>query len=185
MAENGSVFNAHGCGSAGMIKLILLGEELLLGLAKDPVSTLGGFSSNSNEVAPVAYKVANATLAMQATTGATPPWSGYFALRDGDHAVVGACAFRGPPANGTVEIVCFTFPGFERRGYGTAMARHLIEIAFARDAVSQVIAHAPPEESAATRVLRRHGFDFHGIAHDRRGDEVSRWALRRKATGAS
>ena len=184
MAENQGVFNAHEYRSAGMIKLILLGEELLSGLAKDPVSTLLGFSSNGGEVAPVAHKVANATLAMQAKTGATPPWSGYFALRDGDHAVVGACAFRGPPAAGAVEIVCFTFPGFERRGYATAMAGHLIEIAFARDAVSQVIAHAPPEEGAATRLLRRHGFDFHGIAHDRRGDEISRWALRRKGAGA-
>jgi ribosomal-protein-alanine N-acetyltransferase len=167
-----------------MIKLIPLGEELLLDLARDPVSTLGGFASNGGDVAPVAHKVANATLDMQAKTGAVPPWSAYFALRDGDHAVVGACAFRGPPDAGAVEIVCFTFPGFERRGYATAMAGHLIQIAFARDAVNEVIAHTPPEEGPATRVLRRHGFDFHGIAHDRRGDEISRWALRRKAAEA-
>jgi RimJ/RimL family protein N-acetyltransferase len=164
-----------------MIKLIVLGEDLLHGLARDPVSTLQGFSSNGGAVAPVAHKVANATLAMQAKTGATPPWSGYFALRDGDHAVVGACAFRGPPAEGAVEIVCFTFPGFEQQGYGTAMAGQLIEIAFARDAVNEVVAHTSPEENAATRVLRHHGFDFHAIVQDRHGDDVSRWTLRRRA----
>ena len=74
-----------------MINLIPLGEELLLDLARDPVATLGGFASNGADVAPVAHKVANATLDMQAKTGAVPPWSAYFALRDGDHALVGAC----------------------------------------------------------------------------------------------
>jgi [ribosomal protein S5]-alanine N-acetyltransferase len=165
-----------------VIKLILLGNGLLAALAEDPVAALKGFSSNGTLVAPVARKVATATLALQAKTGATPPWAGYLALRDGDHAVVGACAFRGPPAAGAVEIVCFTFPGFERQGFGTAMAGQLIEIAFARDAVSEVIAHTPPEECAATRVLRRHGFDFHGVAFDKRGDEISRWTLRRPGT---
>jgi RimJ/RimL family protein N-acetyltransferase len=164
-----------------MIKLIVLGEELLSQLVRDPVSTLQGFSSNGGAVAAIAHRVANATLAMHAKTGARPPWAGYFALRNGDHAVVGACAFRGPPTSGAVEIVCFTFPGFERKGYGTAMAGHLIEIAFARDVVNEIIAHTPPEESAATRLLRRHGFDFRAVVPDRNGDDCTRWALGRPA----
>jgi RimJ/RimL family protein N-acetyltransferase len=162
-----------------MVKLILLGDELLDGLARDPAATLARFSSNGTTVAQVARQVARATMDLQASTGAVPPWLAYLGLRDGDHAAVGACAFKGPPVASAVEIVCFTFPGFEQRGYGTAMGGQLIEIAFAHDAVREVVAHTPPEENAATRLVRRLGFDFHGVAHDTLGDEISRWSLRR------
>jgi RimJ/RimL family protein N-acetyltransferase len=163
-----------------MVKLILLGDELLQGLARDPAATLARFSSNGITVAPVAHKVAKATMDLRSTTGATPPWLAYLALRDGDHAVVGACAFKGPPVASAVEIVCFTFPGFEQRGYATAMSGQLIEIAFAHDGVREVVAHTPPEENAATRLVRRLGFQFREMAHDGIGEEISRWSLRRK-----
>jgi RimJ/RimL family protein N-acetyltransferase len=162
-----------------MVKLILIGDELLEGLARDPAATLAGFSSNGIAIAPVAHKVAKATINLRSSTNAAPPWMAYLGLRDGDHAVVGACAFKGPPVRNAVEIVCFTFPGFEQRGYGTAMGSRLIEIAFAHGAVREIVAHTPPEENAATRLVRRLGFDFHGVAHDKIGDEVSRWRLRR------
>ena len=140
-----------------MVKLILLGDELLEGLARDPAATLARFSSNGSTVAPVAQKIAKATIALRASTGAVPPWLAYLGLRDGDHAVVGACAFKGPPVASAIEIVCYTFPGFEQRGYGTTMGGELIEIAFAHDEVREVVAHTPPEESAATRLVRRLG----------------------------
>jgi RimJ/RimL family protein N-acetyltransferase len=162
-----------------MVKLILLGDELLAGLARDPAATLAGFSSNGMTVAAVARKVAKATMNLRTTTAATPPWMAYLGLRDGDHAAIGACAFKSPPVGNAVEIICFTFPGFEQRGYGTAMGGRLIEIAFAHDAVREVVAHTTPEETAATRLVRRLGFDFHGVAYDRLGDEISRWSLRR------
>lgn len=162
-----------------MVKLILLGDELLQGLARDPAATLARFSTNGSSVAPVAHKVAKATIDLRASTGATPPWLAYLALRNGDHAVVGACAFKGPPVARSVEIVCFTFPGYEQRGYGTAMSCQLIEIAFAHDEVREVVAHTPPEENAAARLVRRLGFQFRAMAHDRIGEEISRWSLRR------
>jgi len=164
-----------------MVKLILLGDELLQGLARDPAATLSAFSSNGGNVAPVARKVAKATIDLRASTGATPPWIAYLALRDGDHAVVGACAFKGPPVANAVEIVCYTFPGFEQRGYATAMSGQLIEIAFADDTVGEVVAHTPPEESPATRLVRRLGFQFREVAHDKIGEEISRWSLPRRA----
>jgi [ribosomal protein S5]-alanine N-acetyltransferase len=164
-----------------MVKLILLGDELLEGLARDPVATLARFSSNSGSIAPVARKIANATMELRASTVATPPWLAYLGLRDGDHAVVGACAFKGPPVGSAVEIVCYTFPGFEQRGYGAAMGGQLIEIAFAHDEVREVVAHTPPEENAATRLVRRLGFQFREVAHDPIGEEISRWSLRRIA----
>ena len=162
-----------------MVKLILLGDELLARLVREPVATLAGFSSNGETVAAVARKVAKATLNLRTSVTAVPPWLAYLCLRDGDHAAVGACAFKSPPVANAVEIVCFTFPGFEQRGYGTAMGERLIEIAFAHDAVSEVVAHTTPEETAATRLIRRLGFDFRGVGHDRLGDEISRWGLRR------
>lgn len=162
-----------------MVKLIPLGDVLLEGLARDPAATLAQFSSNGITVAPVAYKVANATMNLRATAGARPPWLAYLGLRDGDHAVVGACAFKGPPVANAVEIVCYTFPGFEQRGYATAMSGQLIDIAFAQQSVRQVVAHTPPEENAAMRLMRRLGFEFDGVAHDKIGDEVSRWTLSR------
>ena len=163
-----------------MVKLILLGDELLQRLARDPAAALAAFSSNGGSVAPVAHKVAKATLDLRAATGATPPWLAYLALRDGDHSVVGACAFKGPPVRSAVEIVCYTFPGFEQRGYATAMSGQLIDIAFAHHEVREVVAHTPPEETAATRLVRRLGFQFREMAHDRIGEEISRWSLRRR-----
>jgi RimJ/RimL family protein N-acetyltransferase len=164
-----------------MVKLILLGDELLQGLAGDPAATLARFSSNSTRAAPIAHKVAKATMDLRATTAATPPWLAYLGLRDGDHAVVGACAFKGPPVASTVEIVCYTFPGFEQRGYGASRGGQLIEIAFAHDQVREVVAHTPPEENAATRLVRRLGFQFREVAHDLIGEEISRWSPRRIA----
>jgi RimJ/RimL family protein N-acetyltransferase len=162
-----------------MVKLILLGDELLARLVRDPAQTLAGFSSNGTTVAAVARNVAKATMNLRTSVTSAPPWLAYLCLRDGDHAAVGACAFKSPPVANAVEIVCFTFPGFEQRGYGTAMGERLIEIAFAHDAVSEVVAHTTPEETAATRLIRRLGFDFRGVGHDRLGDEISRWSLRR------
>ena len=164
-----------------MVKLILLVDELLDGLARDPVATLARFSSNSINVAPVATKIAKATMDLRATTQTEPPWLAYLGLRDGDHAVVGACAFKGPPVRSAVEIVCYTFPGYEQRGYGASMGGQLIEIAFAHDQVREVVAHTPPEENAATRLVRRLGFQFREVAHDPIGEEISRWSLRRIA----
>ena len=162
-----------------MLKLIRLGDELLARLVRDPAATLAGFSSNGMSVAAIARKVAKATMNLRSSTPAVPPWLAYLCLRDGDHAAIGACAFKSPPVADAVEIVCFTFPGFEQRGYGTAMGSQLIEIAFAHDTVREVVAHTTPEETAATRLVRRLGFDFHGVAYDRLGDEISRWSLRR------
>ena len=164
-----------------MVKLILLGDELVAGLARNPAATLAGFSSNGLEVAGLAARVAKATMNLRSSTPARPPWLAYLGLRDGDHAAVGACAFKGPPVAGAVEIVCFTFPGFEQRGYGAAMGSRLIEIAFAHDAVREVVAHTQPEDNAATRLVKRLGFDFHGISLGQFGDEISRWSLRRMA----
>ena len=94
-------------------------------------------------------------------------WSGYFVVDENTREVVGSCAFKSPPtADGIVEIAYFTYPGFEGRGYATAMATKLIALAGGSPMVRQVIAHTLPEPNASTRVLQNAGMTFAGEVID-------------------
>src|SRR5215212_2725544 len=73
---------------------------------------------------------------------APPEWVGYLAVDVETRVIIGTCAFKGQPDEaGSVEIAYFTFPAYERRGYGTAMASALIDIASQSAAVSTIVAH--------------------------------------------
>ena len=146
-----------------MLTLVPLDRALLRDLLADPAGALATHAraSNAEEIGPVVRQVAEATLALQERTGAREPWVGYLARRGADGAVVGTCAFTGPPsgAEGCVEIAYFTFPGHEGRGLATAMAGALVRIARDAAGVGEVVAHTlPGEEGASARVLRRPGF---------------------------
>lgn len=113
------------------------------------------------------------TFAMLAAHPRAEPWGSYLAY-DGD-TPVGTCAFkRAPAADGAVEIAYFTFPAFEGRGYATAMAAAMSEIA--HDAGAElVVAHTLPEVNASNRALRRNGFAFAGEVVDPEDGPVWRW----------
>ena len=169
-------------GGEGGLTLVPLDRALLCGLLADPVGALAAHArvSNAAEVGAVVRQVAEATLALQERTGAHAPWVGYLARRGADGAVVGTCAFTGPPsgAEGCVEIAYFTFPGHEGRGLATAMARALVRIARDAAGVGEVVAHAlPGEDGASARVLRRLGFRPVGPVRDAEHGEVWRWSL--------
>ena len=103
-------------------------------------------------------------------------WSGYFVIDEHTREVIGSCAFKSPPtAEGIVEIAYFTYPGFEGRGYATAMATKLIALARGSAAVRQVIAHTLPEPNASTRVLQKAGMTFAGEVIDPDDGRVWRW----------
>ncbi|MEM8782529.1 MAG: GNAT family N-acetyltransferase [Planctomycetota bacterium] len=103
-------------------------------------------------------------------------WGGYVAVDPDTRAVVGSCAFKGPPtADGAVEIAYLTFPNFEGQGYATAMARRLVERAADHPAVRRVIAHTLPEPSASTRVLEKAGLRHVGEVTDPDDGRVWRW----------
>lgn len=105
-------------------------------------------------------------------------WGGYFVVDEGTREVVGSCAFKTPPTDdGSVEIAYFTYPGFEGRGYATAMASKLIDLAGRSATVRQIIAHTLPETNASTRVLEKVGMRFVGEVMDPHDGRVWRWQV--------
>ena len=103
------------------------------------------------------------------------PWIGYVACEDG--TAIGTCAFKSPPIAGRVEIAYFTFPGFERRGYATQMAQHLIELARAASRSVLIVAQTLPEENASTRVLKKLGMSLQGTVQHPEDGPVWEWHL--------
>jgi len=95
--------------------------------------------------------------------------------------LVGWGGFKGPPANGVVEL------GYEiaesRRGQGLATdaVAAMLEQAFASPEVESVIAHTLAERNASNRVLEKAGFDHDGEAQDD-GQSVWLFTLRREPT---
>lgn len=107
------------------------------------------------------------------------PW-GTHLLFDDDGALVGFGGFKGPPANGEVEIGYAVAPSRQGRGIATEAARWMIERARAAG-VDVVVAHTLAEVNASTRVLERCGFVCVGTTADPDGDvadDVARWELR-------
>ncbi len=124
-------------------------------------------------VAGIAAAVTDATAGMYKVTGYQPPWTGYLALSG--EQIVGTCAFKAAPSDGAVEIAYFTFPGHEGQGIATAMARQLIDIAYAADRSLKIIAHTLPERNASNAVLGKLGFLLLGDYDDPVAGTVWEW----------
>jgi len=103
------------------------------------------------------------------------PWGGYAALVDG--VQVGECAFKTMPVHGRVEIAYHTFDAFRGRGYATAMARGLIEIARLADARLLIRAQTLPGTNASVALLQKLGFEFQGTVHHAEDGDVWEWHL--------
>jgi RimJ/RimL family protein N-acetyltransferase len=117
-----------------------------------------------------------------ALIGTRHPWTSYVAYAADGHAV-GACAFkRAPNEERQVEIAYLTFPGFEGRGFGTAMAQSLLMIAVESGEAVSVIARTLKEENASVRICRRLDFAFDGEVMDPDDGLVWQW---KKKTGAT
>ncbi len=106
------------------------------------------------------------------------PWIAYLAS-EGDR-VVGTCAFKSAPDDGRVEIAYFTFPEHEGQGVATRMVAGLLDLARAESPRLIVAAQTLPQESASTRILRKHGFEFHGSVQHPEDGLV--WEWRRAAS---
>jgi len=113
---------------------------------------------NYEVISEILMDVINGTLEM----GLTPPWCGYLALTE-DEMVVGTGAFKdAPDAAGQTELAWFTFPPYEHKGYGTAIAAGLVKIAQETGGARELIAHTLPEKSPSTRICEKCGFAFQG-----------------------
>jgi len=66
------------------------------------------------------------TIAFYEKVGFIQPWIGYYAEDNG--YLVGAAGFKGPPFNGTVEIVYETFETNRKQGMGTTICKHLVNL---------------------------------------------------------
>jgi RimJ/RimL family protein N-acetyltransferase len=107
----------------------------------------------------------------------TPPeWFGYLAVEGESQRLCGVCTFKGPALEGAVEISYYTFPGFEGRGIGTAMAGFLVERARSLPDVTRVIAHTFEQSGASPRILQKIGMHFTGEAEED-GEAVWGWEL--------
>jgi ribosomal-protein-alanine N-acetyltransferase len=109
--------------------------------------------------------------------GTNPRWSTYLIVHDVDAAVIGIGGFKGPPADGAVEISYAIAPVYRKQGHATRAARQFVEIA--RDAgVHTVRAQTLAEHNASTKVLERCGFEYVGEVIDPDDGPVWCWELR-------
>jgi RimJ/RimL family protein N-acetyltransferase len=116
------------------------------------------------------------TLALIDREPRAPRWGGYLAADEETGRVIGACGFKhGPQGDGRVEIAYFTFPGYEGKGYATAMATELLHMALGSHEVREVIAHTLPEANASTRILEKIGLRCTGPVDDPDDGTVWRW----------
>ena len=106
-------------------------------------------------------------------------WLPYLMIHPVDHALVGACGYRGPPdEQGFVEIGYGIAPAYRGRGLVSEAALALAGHAFHGTAVTGVRAHTLPETSASTRILTKCGFIHTGDFDDPEDGTLWRWELR-------
>jgi [ribosomal protein S5]-alanine N-acetyltransferase len=115
-----------------------------------------------------------------ATEGYREEWGTFLFLVAAPRTVVGIGGYRGPPAEGVVEIGYALAPAFRGRGLATAAARTLVERAFADPRVHAVVAHTLAVASPSTRVLEKLGMVRRGGHVDPADGEVWRWELARR-----
>lgn len=164
--------------TAANARLLRLSPALEQAIADDPDYQEAMSKEDWTQLANAVVRVVGGSLS---DVGSQPPelhWGGYLAVDENTQEVVGSCGFKGPPtADATVEIAYFTYPGFEGRGYATAMARQLVELASRAPEVRRVVAHTLPETNASTRILERLGMAFAGEVVDPDDGLVWRWEL--------
>lgn len=105
------------------------------------------------------------------------PWALSFKMVErSSGAVVGGCAFKGPPdADGTVEIAYGTEADFRQRGFATEAAAALTVFALGSGQVRAVRAHTKTDNEASARVLIKCCFRQIGLVFEPEDGVVMRW----------
>lgn len=102
----------------------------------------------------------------EASTAVSPWVHGFRLLHRSSGNVVGFASFKGPPADGIVEIAYGIAPDEQGKGYATEAARALVEFARTFPEVKLVRAHTLPDGAASKRVLEKCGFRHVGEVID-------------------
>jgi RimJ/RimL family protein N-acetyltransferase len=116
------------------------------------------------------------TIEFYKKVGFTPPWIGYYASENNE--LVGSAAFKGKPANNTVEIAYSTMKHKRQQGAGTRICRALVELALQADPMVRITARTLPEHNFSTRILQKNNFVFTGVVNDPEDGEVWEWEYR-------
>jgi ribosomal-protein-alanine N-acetyltransferase len=103
---------------------------------------------------------------LEASTAADPWVHGFRLVHRSSGSVVGFCSFKGPPADGVVEIAYGIAPDEQGKGYATEAARALVEFARTFPQVQVIRAHTLPDGAASKRVLEKCGFTHVGEVID-------------------
>jgi [ribosomal protein S5]-alanine N-acetyltransferase len=160
------------------IGLISIDAEVVQALDRGPAFFEARYHARVGEVANLALEVAKQTMTMLESSPREIIWGGYLAADEDTASVIGCCGFKGAPTpEGTVEVAYFTFPGFEGRGYATAMAESLVQLAISSASVRRIRAHTLPERNASARILEKIGMLFVGEVTDPVDGNVWRWEL--------
>jgi RimJ/RimL family protein N-acetyltransferase len=158
------------------IALLVLDRTAWARVADDPAAFAVEHALTLGVEPDLLRTVSQQTVTMLQRTGATTPWSGYLAVDRTQQIIIGTCSFTAPPdPERVVEIAYFTFPPFEGRGYASAMAAGLVELAESTAEIRRIRAHTLPEGNASTRILQKLGFERVGEAIDPDAGEVWRW----------
>jgi ribosomal-protein-alanine N-acetyltransferase len=143
----------------GVLEFLPATRKVLRLLASEPADFAAQHGVRLHEVAQT---VARDSLAYMKTfpLETSPEWFGHLVIEGESQQMVGICSLKGPAVEGTVEIAYYTFPGFEGRGIGTAMARFTLDRAIGLQDVRRVTAHTAAEHNASTRILEKIGMRF-------------------------
>jgi RimJ/RimL family protein N-acetyltransferase len=148
--------------------------ELLLQTSEEVLASIDAMSpADRAEVSP------EWVARVKESTSADAWTHGFAVVQRASGAIVGHCAYKGPPGpEAVVEIAYGIEPVYRGRGYATEAARALVAFAFGSGRVRLVCAHTRPEKNASGRVLTKCGFERIGEVMDPEDGLVWRWELR-------
>ncbi len=107
-------------------------------------------------------------------------WPSYFFVCPAVGVLVGNGGFGAPPDEaGEVEIGYEIATPFRNKGWATAAAISLIQLAFSRRGVIAVVAHTLAQENASTAVLNKVGMSMVAELPNAEFEKVWKWSLRR------
>ena len=163
----------------GVLEFMPATRQVLRHLASDPEEFAARHRVRLHEVA---QSVAQHSLAFMKTfpLETAPEWFGHLAVEGASQQLAGICSLKGPPVEGAVEMAYFTFPGFEGRGIGTAMAQFVVDRARLLPDVRWIAARTAPEHNSSNRILEKIGLRF---VCEELEDGVPVWLWRMEAGG--